>query len=65
MSFAFCDVWCAGAAKRLEVFHSKELDICSMLRLDGKESGIPVGEHVLTIVPKAAEKIILAWLLSP
>jgi len=54
-----------GAAKRLEVFHSKELDICSSLRLDGKESGLPVGEHVLTVVPKATEKIIIAWLLSP
>ena len=55
----------AGTAKRLDIFHSKELDICSMLRLDGKESGIAVGEHVLTLVPKATEKIILAWLLSP
>jgi hypothetical protein len=58
-------VWFPDAAKKLEVSHTKELDLCSLLRLDGKDAGVPLGEHILTIVPKVEEKIILAWLLTP
>lgn len=63
--YSCCCCCLPAAAQRLEVFHDKDLDICSMLRLSGKESGLPRGEHVLTIVPRATEKIIVAWLLSP
>lgn len=51
------------AAKKLEIVHTKEDDICSRLHLDGKDE-IPSGNHILTIVPKVEQKIIIAWLLT-
>lgn len=50
-------------AKRLEIAHVKDDDICSRLQLEGKEE-FPTGDHVLTIVPKVEQKIIIAWLLT-
>ena len=53
-------------ATKLNFYHDKELDICIQLR-SGDKSGkeFPKGNHVLTIVPKANKKLIVAWVLTP
>lgn len=57
---------CLAVAKKVNMEHSQELDICTMLHLADrpKEGGFPTGEHVLTFVPTVQEKIILAWLVT-
>ena len=53
-------VFAADKAKLLEVEHTKELEICMQIKGD-----VPAGDHVLTITPTAASKIILAWIIVP
>jgi len=47
-------------AKLLEYEHTKDLEICMQIKGD-----VEGGNHVLTITPTGAGKIILAWIIVP
>ena len=53
-------VFAPDKAQLLEVEHTKELEICMQIKSDVK-----AGNHVLTITPTSAAKIILAWIIVP
>lgn len=42
----------------------KSLEICAGLRPSTTTQKVPVGSHVLTLVPKSDKKIIVAWVIT-
>lgn len=57
-------VFAVEKAVKLEIVHSKDLDICVQLKSnESADLNFRPGQHILTLLPDSKHKVIFAWLL--